>query len=214
MSQFPSGCVLDPCTWAVHPLSAGSSRCWVCCVFRSSAPELLLKTAWADLSTYLTPSLSNGQKWTKPNKFHNDRVLPKRQPLPFPPSQSNPPASLLRHHSQPLPASGKLPACSRFHQEPQEMSLGERWSLIKNKWMGCPRHRVNEEWERKVERSWSWCPEVEDRQKERRREGKTRYIKFEPITACVSAQWWIRETKTSCDEGALAKKPKMATQIS
>lgn len=50
---------------------------------------------------------------------------------------------LLWHLSRPLPVSGKLPACSPFHQEPQEMSLGERWSLIKNKWMGCPRDRVN-----------------------------------------------------------------------
>lgn len=90
------------------------------------------------------------------------------------PIPNQPPALLLWHHSRPLPVSGKLPACSLFHQEPQEMSLRERWSLIKNKWMGCPRDRVNEEWEREGERSRSWCPEVEDRE-ERRREGKTRY---------------------------------------
>lgn len=60
---------------------------------------------------------------------------------------NQPPGFVLWHLSQPLPVPGKLPACSPFHQEPQEMSLGERWSLIKNKWMGCPRDRVNEEWE-------------------------------------------------------------------
>lgn len=87
---------------------------------------------------------------------------------------NQPPALLLWHHSRPLPASGKLPACTLLHQEPQEMSLGERWSLIKNKWMGCPRDRANEDWEKEREKSRSRCPEVEDRQ-ERRREGKTRY---------------------------------------
>lgn len=127
------------------------------------------------------------------------------------PKPNQPPASLLWHHSRPLPGSGKLPACSLFHQEPQEMSLGERWSLIKNKWMGCPRDRVNEEWEGEGERSWSWCPEVEGKRQARRREKEKQGIKFEPITACVSAQWWIRETKTSCDEGL--SRTRMATRI-
>lgn len=70
---------------------------------------------------------------TNPGRSIFHRTAPK--PLLQPP--------LLWHFSRPLPVSGKLPACSPFHQEPQEMSLAERWSLIKNKWMGCPRDRVN-----------------------------------------------------------------------
>lgn len=45
---------------------------------------------------------------------------------------------------------------------------------------------MNEEWEREGERSWSWCPEVEDRQRE---DGKEKQgLKFEPIMVCVSVQ--------------------------
>lgn len=66
-------------------------------------------------------------------------------------SLKQPPVFVLWHVSPPLPVPGKLPACTPFHQEPQEMSLRERWSLIKNKWMGCPRDRVNEEWELEAE---------------------------------------------------------------
>lgn len=90
--------------------------------------------------TFLIVTVMTGQS-------HNARASFFYQPKP-----NQPKALLLWHPSQPLPVSTKLPACSLLHQEPQEMSLRERWSLIKNKWMGCPRDRVNGEWEREGER--------------------------------------------------------------
>lgn len=88
-------------------------------------------------------------------------------------SLKHPPVFVLWHVSPPLPVPGKLPACTPFHQEPQEMSLGERWSLIKNKWMGCPRDRVNEEWE--LEAELELVPQSGRRGREEPGNGKTKF---------------------------------------
>lgn len=111
--------------------------------------------------------------------------------------------SLLWHLSRPLPVSGKLPACSQFHQEPQEMSLRECWSLIKNKWMGCPRDRVNGQriagaGATKCRRKWA--VEVESKVGEPT-------IKFEPITMflCSDESKDGRKTRTSCDKKSSSK---------
>lgn len=112
-------------------------------------------------------------------------------------SLKRPPVFVLWHVSPPLPVPGKLPACTPFHQEPQEMSLGERWSLIKNKWMGCPRDRVNEEWE--VEAELELVPQSGRQGREQPGNGKTKFW-IRPLL-CVSVQRWIRETRTMCDEG-------------
>lgn len=75
-------------------------------------------------------------------KAGNQRKIPVWQASPrvdgpFCLKPNRPPAFPLWVLCRPLPVSGKLPAWSLFHQQPQEMSLTVRWSLIKNKWMGC-----------------------------------------------------------------------------
>lgn len=86
---------------------------------------------------------------------------------PFCLKPNQPPAFPLWVLCRPLPVSGKLPAWSLFHQKLQEMSLTVRWSLIKNKWMGCSQGLY--EWR---EGSWHRYPAVKGELR-----GKTKRVK-------------------------------------